>query len=220
MTTATITKPVNEMTAAEVKTLLAHLQEKEAAERENKKIAYEQLRNETVENLCLEASAISGTIKDFATKVFADLGAQYDLLKEYSSRHEKGKGNFTITNADNTMRVRFRANKSGYFDERSVQGEKHIKEFITNKFSGDPDTKEVISSLIERSKGHLDINLVQKLYKFDERFNYDENWREGIRLLKESWTEGKTRFYAQFEVLMNDSWTAIIMDFAALCNQN
>lgn len=207
------------MSDSELEAFLNERKAKQKREQDQKKFAYEQLRNETVENLCAEASAISGGLNDFATKVFSDLGTQYELLQEYSNRHKDGKGNFTIYNADKTMRIKFKANRGFYFDERSTQGEQHIKEFITKKFAGDPDTKEVISALIERTKGHLDINLVQKLYQFDERFNYDENWREGIRLLKESWTESKTRFYPQFEVQISEKWLPIIMDFAALCNQ-
>lgn len=184
------------------------------AQRESKKTAYEQLRNETVEKLIPMAASLMDQLKEFKRFAFGEIGAVHELLKDYSERHEKGKGNFRITNADDTMRITFSANEFGYFDERSTQAEKHIIEFLDKQFAGEIQTRDLLRSLLQRSKGRLDINQVQRLYKFEDSYD-DANWKEGIRLLKESWTAGKTKWYARFEIQINGTWTPIVMDFAS-----
>jgi hypothetical protein len=205
---------IQNLTTADLEKLLNDRKAKERQDLENKKGTYEQLRNDTVEKLIPMAAAIRDQLIDFKRLAFGELGAVHDLLKEYSARHEKGKGNFRITNADDTMRITFRSNEFGYFDERSTQAESHIIEFLDKQFAGDAQTRDLLRSLLQRSKGRLDINQVQRLYKFENSYD-DANWREGIRLLKESWTAGKTKWYAQFEVLINGTWSPIVMDFAS-----
>jgi hypothetical protein len=205
---------VETLTTEELEKMLEQRKAQAKAERESKKNAYEQLRDGTVEKLIPMAANLRDQLKEFKRFAFGEIGAVHDLLKEYSERHEKGKGNFRITNADDTMRITFSANEFGYFDERSTQAEKHIIEFLDKQFAGDVQTRDLLRSLLQRSKGRLDINQVQRLYKYEEAYD-DANWKEGIRLLKESWTAGKTKWYARFEVQINGTWTPIVMDFAS-----
>jgi hypothetical protein len=210
----TVEVKLQDLSTAELEKLLQERKDKERQERESKKLNYEQLRNDTVEKLIPMAAHLRDALVDFKRLAFGEITAIHELLKEYSVRHEKGKGNFQILNGDATMRIRFRNNEFGYFDERSTQAEKHIIDFLDKQFAGDAQTRELLGSLVQRSKGRLDINQVQRLYKYEDSYD-DANWREGIKLLKESWTAGKTKWYAQFEVLINETWTPIVMDFAS-----
>jgi transposase InsO family protein len=65
-----------------------------------------------------------------------------------------------------------------------------------------------------RKKGELDINLVQKLYAMEDRFQ-DENWKRGIELLKESYSFSHSKDYIGFEV-KNDKgeWLPINLQFS------
>jgi len=82
------------------------------------------------------------------------------------------------------------------------------------KFENDVDTKDLVMSLLERKKGELDINLVQKLYAMEDRFQ-DENWKRGIELLKESYSFSHSKDYIGFEV-KNDKgeWLPINLQFS------
>lgn len=206
-------KPVSELTEKEFKLVTEHKREKERIDRERKRKVYEELRNGTIEELSPLAEELSLAIERFKSKAFTQMTALYELLQDYSSRHADGKGNYKVESKD--FRIIFKRQVKGTFDERSHQAEKHIIDFVNSKFENDADTKDLIMSLLERKKGDLDIQLVQKLYKMEERFN-DENWREGIRLLKESYTCDQSKDYINFYKRdRNNKWQLINLNFSS-----
>jgi hypothetical protein len=182
-------------TSDELKAMLAEQEKLEADERELKRQTYEKLKTETIDELFSIASELNGLLVKFKEKAFKDMGALYTLLQEYSNRHKDGKGNFEVEN--DFYKILFKKQGKGKFDERSVQAEKHIIDFLSTKYEGDLDTKDLIMSLLERKKGDLDIQLVQKLYSMEDRFD-DVNWKEGIKLLKESYTYSHSKDYISF----------------------
>ena len=71
-------------------------------------------------------------------------------------------------------------------------------------------------SLLERKKGELDIQLVQKLYAMENRFQ-DENWKRGIELLKESFQSSHSKDYINFEQRnASGEWQNINLQFSNL----
>ena len=91
-------KPVSELTHEEFQKITAHKREQERKEKEEKRHAYEQLREETINELGPIAEKISKEIQEFKEKSFVQLGSLYELLQDYSNRHRDGKGNFEIKN--------------------------------------------------------------------------------------------------------------------------
>ena len=205
-------KPVPELTHEEFQKITAHKREQKRKEKEEKRRVYEQLREETINELGPIAEKISKEMREFKEKSFAQLGSLYELLQDYSNRHRDGKGNFEIKNED--YKILFKKQGKGSFDERSHQAEKHIIDFVNSKFENDQDTRDLIMSLLERKKGNLDIELIQKLYSMENRFD-DENWREGIRLLKESYQYNHTKDYISFfKKGENNEWIGINLNFS------
>lgn len=182
------------------------------AGKQRQRKAYEDLKEQTIISLCTSALTINETLKAFKLKAFEDMQTIYEMLKEYSSRHADGKGNFRIEHGN--YRVSYKRQGKPTFDERSHQAEKHIIDFVNSKFENDVDTKDLVMSLLERKKGELDINLVQKLYAMEDRFQ-DENWKRGIELLKESYSFSHSKDYIGFEV-KNDKgeWLPINLQFS------
>lgn len=182
------------------------------AGKQRQRKAYEDLKEQTIISLCTGALTINETLKAFKLKAFEDMQTIYEMLKEYSSRHADGKGNFRIEHGN--YRVSYKRQGKPTFDERSHQAEKHIIDFVNSKFENDVDTKDLVMSLLERKKGELDINLVQKLYAMEDRFQ-DENWKRGIELLKESYSFSHSKDYIGFEV-KNDKgeWLPINLQFS------
>ncbi len=182
------------------------------AGKQRQRKAYEDLKEQTIISLCTGAITINETLKAFKLKAFEDMQTIYEMLKEYSSRHADGKGNFRIEHGN--YRVSYKRQGKPTFDERSHQAEKHIIDFVNSKFENDVDTKDLVMSLLERKKGELDINLVQKLYAMEDRFQ-DENWKRGIELLKESYSFSHSKDYIGFEV-KNDKgeWLPINLQFS------
>jgi len=207
-------KPIN-LSQLSPEELQAELDRRNAdiiAGKQRQRKAYEDLKEQTIISLCTGAITINETLKAFKLKAFEDMQTIYEMLKEYSSRHADGKGNFRIEHGN--YRVSYKRQGKPTFDERSHQAEKHIIDFVNSKFKNDVDTKDLVMSLLERKKGELDINLVQKLYAMEDRFQ-DENWKRGIELLKESYSFSHSKDYIGFEV-KNDKgeWLPINLQFS------
>ncbi|AZI53875.1 DUF3164 family protein [Epilithonimonas vandammei] len=206
------TETLQEFTAEELEAALAQKKEAERIGREQKREAYEALKKDTIADLAPVANDLSLQLMRFRDKAFSQLGTLYELLQDYSKRHQDGKGNFTIE--DDEFKIQFKRQGKGTFDERSEQAEKHIIDFLNTKYQGDLDTKDLIMSLLERKKGDLDINMVQKLYSMEDRFD-DENWREGIKLLKESYSFKHSKDYVSFfKKGRNNQWEGINLNFS------
>lgn len=202
------------LTDAEFEAESKRRQEKRVAEKREKQQAYEQLKNDVLNNLCKEAVLRNDSLKLFKTKSFDDLGALYEMLKEYSSRHADGKGSFTIENDE--FRILYKKQGKPSFDERSDQAEKHIKDFLESRYNGDKDTKDLIMSLLERRNGELDVALIQKLYQMEDRFD-NENWKCGIELLKESYNYKHSKDYVRFEKKTEQgAWENINLQFSSI----
>ncbi|MPS73980.1 MAG: DUF3164 family protein [Chryseobacterium sp.] len=203
---------ITQLSTEELEKALETKKEAERVAREEKRQTYESLKYETIEELTPIAIEISLSLERFRDKAFTQLGTLYELLQDYSQRHKDGKGSFTIENED--YKIRFKRQGKGSFDERSVQAEKHIVDFINNRFGGDEDTKDLIMLALERRNGALDINQVQKLYSMEDRFN-DENWKEGIKLLKESYSYNHSKDYINFSKKgRKNEWQSINLNFS------
>lgn len=212
----TATMNINDLSAAELKDLLAKKEAAEIAERKANRAQYEGLRDEVILNLVGKASALNNALQNFKTESFAELETMYKLLQEHSSRHSDGKGNFTLENAASDMRVRFTRQDNTRFDERATQAERHILDFLTSQFGDQAPTSKLIRKLLERKKGQLEKDEVLKLISMKDDFD-NENWRKGIELLTESIVPGETKYYARFEVKKDgNTWMPIVLNFASL----
>ncbi|QNK63971.1 DUF3164 family protein [Pedobacter sp. PAMC26386] len=213
----TATKTVNEMSAAELKALLAQKTAEENNDRIQQRKQYEALRDQTVINMVMGANRLREAIKAFKTDVWSDLETMYKLLQEHSSRHADGKGSFTLEESDGQMRVSYKRQDNTKFDERASQAERHILDFLTAQFGDSNPTSKLVRKLLERKKGQLEKDEVLKLISMKDDFE-NENWRKGIELLQESIVPGETKYYARFEIKAADgeSWKPVVLDFAKL----
>lgn len=199
-------------TVAELKEKLAKAEAAEFAEKEKKRLAYEDLKSQVVKELCTQAITLNEQLKKFKSSAFDNMQTLYVMLQEYSARHADGKGNFKIEQEN--YRVSYKRQGKATFDERSHQAERHIIDFVNAKFENDVDTKDLVMSLLERKKGELDINLVQKLYAMEGRFQ-DENWKRGIELLKESYSYSHSKDYIAFETRNHKGeWVNVNLQFS------
>lgn len=205
---------LNNIPTADLEAMLAKRKEGEKSQRDKEREAYEALKDETVTKLVTGAITLNAALADFKVDAFKDAQAVYQVLQDYSDRHSDGKGNFTIENKAKTLRMSYKKQGKPSFDERSHQAEKHIFDFVKNKYVGDKDTSDFIMSLLERKNGSLDIDLIQKLYAMEDRFE-DANWKRGIALLKESYTFMHSKDYINFEQKDDKGeWQPIVLQFS------
>lgn len=206
---------IEKLSTAELEKLLNERKAKEQDEKNANRKRYETLKEDTINSLCASAQGLEDIVTKFKIQAFGELCSLYELLQEYSKRHNDGKGNFTLENAGQTLKVEFSKQQLGYFDERANQAEKHIIDFVNKQFAGDAKTKRLITSLLERKKGKLDIKLVQKLYAMENEYD-DPNWKEGIKLLKESWTPSDTKDYIRFWRKDDGVYKIINLNFSSI----
>lgn len=201
-------------TIEQLEARLAKMKADKTAQQNKEREAYEGIKADTITTLCAAALDLSANLAAFKKTAFSDMQTVYVSLKEYSARHADGKGNFRIQHED--FRITYKRQGKATFDERSHQAERHIIDFVNSKFIDDIDTRDLIMSLLERKKGELDIQLVQKLYAMENRFDH-ENWKRGIELLKESYQYSHSKDYLIFEQRdENNDWKPINLQFSNL----
>lgn len=219
MNTSTLTnKPAGQLTAQELKALLAETENAEANERKKKREAYESLKDETTGKLTAAAMQMHIALKQFKAASGEDLATMYKLLQEHSSRHADGKGSFTLENSQSTMKIMFKRQDNTRFDERATQADKHITDFLIEEFGDLSDPKaKALRKLLERDKGNVDKDNVLLLISMKDDFD-NPHWRKGIELYQESIVPGETRYYTQFFTRADegDNWQPIVLDFARL----
>ncbi|QYS89087.1 DUF3164 family protein [Flavobacterium davisii] len=191
---------------------LKELQEDFLRAKRQKQTDYESLRATVVTSLSEKATKLNKEMVEFHILAFKELGTLFELLKEYSERHAQGVGNFTAQ--EGNYRIKYSRQGQASFDERAAIAEEFIKEFVSNRFKEDTDTHDLIISLLEKKNNDFDINLVQKLYKMEDRFD-DKNWRKGIALLKESYNYSLKRDYILFQYRdPSGSWKTLNLNFS------
>ena len=159
---------LSQLSAEERAALIEQAKELDAKEREERKKAYEQMKADAIIGLIPVAKDINERLTEFKQHSFETMDTLYDLLKEYSGRRAGGKGNFSVEFEN--FKVDYSRQGRGSYDERATEAEKYIFDFIEGRYSGDEGTKEFILSLLERKKGELDPDNIQKLYKYEDKF--------------------------------------------------
>ena len=209
-----MTVDLTKLSAEERAILIQQAKELEAKEREERKKAYEQMKTDAIIGLITVAKDINERLTEFKQHSFETMDTLHDLLKEYSERNDEGKGNFKIEFEN--FKVTYNKQGKGSYDERATEAEKYIFDFIESRYSGDEGTKEFILSLLERKKGELDPDNIQKLYKYEGKFN-DPNFSKACELFRESYQYNHSKDYIRFyEKDERGKWQNILLQFSAV----
>ncbi|SFB80827.1 Protein of unknown function [Flexibacter flexilis DSM 6793] len=210
-------KPFDQLTGEEQEILLGDAAAKKAAKQNGLRETYSSMRDSLIVGLLTRAEKLSADMTAFKTQAIAELDTFAEIMKEYSGRADNAddKGNFTIESPDGLAKIIFSNNEKSKFNELSIEAEKHIMLFINSEF-GDKPAAKIITTLLERTKGSLDIKLIQRLYKMENDYQ-DENWKRGIELLKESWQPTDVASYVRFykRPTKQDKYTLVNLNFSA-----
>ena len=205
---------LTKLSAEERASLIAQAKELDAKEKVEKQKAYESMKADAITSLITVAKDINQELTEFKRHSFETMDALHELLKEYSGRHADGKGNFKIEFG--AFKVEYNKQGKGSYDERATEAEKYIFDFIESRYSGDEGTKEFILSLLERKKGELDPDNIQKLYKYESKFA-DPNFSKACELFRESYQYNHSKDYIRFyEKDEHGKWQNILLQFSAI----
>lgn len=200
--------------------------EQEMAKRKKAKIAKQKKLKEKYENerddsiSIMIQNALNSFKELFALKQMTHqlMETQAVALENYGNMPIKSKGGFSITTKDGQFRVTRTRNTEPVFDERSEKAIELIKNFLGDVVKKrDVDTYEILMTLISRNKNQdLEYSEVMNLLKHEDRFD-DERWTEGLRLIKESYSNHLKGYGYEFKQKGADGkWERINLQFSSL----
>lgn len=215
-------KTLEGLSSAEIEAFLEKKKEEERLLNKAKQESYEALKEQNIQELFNAAMKVENLLACFKAESFEKLNCMDEMLKEYAKAEKKprkGKKepvSYQLLSADQTIRIQFSQQQLGTFDERSKMAESLIIEFVRKRFAEDEESQELILSLLERKNGQFDPRLVQKLYKMENTFA-DENWKQGLKLLRESYQLTDSKDYITFyhRTSVENKWKLVNLNFSS-----
>lgn len=209
---------INEPTIAELEALLAK-RKKEAKDNQAKaKKQYEKERDATIEEMFAEANEHALGLMRFKQKMHTIMESQKNKLSEYGSIRSSSKGGFSITHTDGITQITRRRDTDPIWDERAQKAVELIKDFLGDTVKKrDVDLYDILIGFLERNiKGDLEFSKVMELLNHEDKFN-DERWLEGLRLIKESYSQGFKAFGYEFKQKdAQGKWKTLSLNFSSL----
>ncbi|EKT3967203.1 conserved hypothetical protein [Flavobacterium psychrophilum] len=209
---------LSKLSTKELEAVLKKRKASETKKLANEKEAYERKRDEVVENIFTTANVLFKELGEFKQYCHIEMENQAVKLSEYGKIRGNSKGGFTVTNSDDTMRITRRRDTEPSWDERSVKAVELIKDFLSDTIKKrDIKLYEILIGFLEKnSKGDLDYSSVMNLYSHEDKFD-DERWKEGLRLIKESFSNHFKGFGYEFKhKALDGKWENIILNFSSL----
>ena len=211
-------KSINDLSASELEQILAKKKKDESTKLEKEKKQYEAERDETIFKVINTATKLAEELTGFKTFCHLEMDNQQAKLEGYGKIRSNSKGGFSITNTDDTMRVTRRRDTEPVWDERAGKGVQLLKDFLGDTIKKrDEKLYDILIGFLERNdKGDLEYSRVMELYKHEDKFT-DERWKEGLRLIKEGFSNHLKGFGYEFKIKAADGkWTGILLNFSSL----
>jgi len=214
----TMQQDLSNLTTAELEELLKNKKKEEANALAKEKLAYEKKRDEVVSNVITTAKTLFRELSEFKAYCHIEMDNQALKLAEYGKIRSNSKGGFSVTNTEDTMRVTRRRDTEPVWDERSTKAVELIKDFLGDAIKK-RDTKmyDILMSFLERNaNGDLEYSRVMDLYRHEDKFD-DPRWKEGLRLIKESFSNHLKGFGYEFKIKdETGKWQNLYLNFSSL----
>lgn len=219
-------KSLKNMTADELRALLAERERKEARAKVflSQKEAWKAKKDEWIKGVLAEAQNYQDMLKKFKEETLSRCEALYDEYFVNISGGEKSRRPdvFTLTTEDDQMRVEFDASELVKFDETAQAAVSKIHAWLESKFKGREETKvaySIINQALSKNKlGQYNPLIVYKLKKVRDRDNVrDEEFVNALEELEQSLKQaGKASYIRFYQRDDNSKWENITLQFSAL----
>ncbi|MGJ1366022.1 DUF3164 family protein [Sphingobacterium spiritivorum] len=205
-------------TLEELEQLLAEKKKAEKVKQEREQKKYLKDKDNTLDELYSAAEDLSLALGRFKNLVHLQMEDQAVKMANYGSIRTSSKGGFTLTHTDMTKRIIRRRDTDPVWDERGHKGVELVREFLFD-FVKKRDTKlfEILLSFIEKNvKGELEYAKVMSLLQHEDKFT-DPRWKEGLRLVKESYSLSLKGFAYDFKFKNKaGKWIRLELNFSAI----
>lgn len=207
-----------ELTDEQLEQMLADRKKAKVAKQRKLKEKYESERDVSIDIMIRNAMQISKDAANFKVIAHELMESQAKALEDYGKMPKKSKGGFSITSQDGQFRVTRRRDTEPVFDERSEKAIELIKDFLGDVVKKrDVKMYEILISLIARNKNQdLEYSEVMNLLQHEDKFT-DTRWTEGLRLIKESYSNHLKGYGYEFKRKGADGkWQRIDLNFSSL----
>lgn len=206
---------MNEASTEELEAALKKRKAAEAKKLAEEKEKYENERDEAVQKMISNAAIINNHLIKFKNELHKLFNDYEKKLQEYGKMNKQSKGGFSLISADGQMKATRIRSTEPHWDERSTKAVQLIKEFLGDTVKKrDKKLFEILLSFIEKNKnGDLEYNKVMSLIQHEDKYN-DERWKEGLRLIKESYNIHMRGYgYEFFMKTSEGKWHKIELSF-------
>tara|TARA_R110002050_G_scaffold295237_1_gene453834 strand:+ start:5834 stop:6493 length:660 start_codon:yes stop_codon:yes gene_type:complete len=219
MNTETSTaKSIEDMTPEEIEAILAKKKKAQLLQEEKKKKEYEYQRNIVVNEIVQQAITLQTQLAQFKSLCHQVMEEQAEALANYGKMPGKSKGGFSITDSDGVLRVTRRRDTEPHWDERSTKAVELIKDFLGDAIKKrDLKMYDILMSFLERNEnGDMEYGRVMNLLQHEEKFG-DPRWKEGLKLIKESYSNHLKGFGYEFKTRgSRGKWENLLLNFSSL----
>ncbi len=208
----------SELSITELEALLAKRKKEVKAKKEQERKTYIEERDRIMIELYEEAKEHALALARFKQKAHAVMDAQKTKLDGYGGIRSSSKGGFTIVHSNADLAITRRRDTDPVWDERAQKAVALLKDFIADTVKKrDADLHDILLGFLERNtKGDLEYAKVMELVKHEDKFD-DQRWLEGLRLIKESYTQGFKAFGYEFKTKdKNGKWQSLTLNFSSL----
>lgn len=191
---------IDELTTEEMEAILSHKKKKEAEKQEKERKAYEAERDTDMGELIALATEIQNKAALLKELTHNKMEKHQEKLNNYGMIRSNSKGGFSLMHSDKTVRIKRRRDTQPIWDERSTKALELVHAFLYDTVKKrDQDLFEMlIGFLVKNKKGDLDYASVMNLLSHETRFE-DPRWKEGLRLLKQSYSNFLKGYQYDFE---------------------
>jgi hypothetical protein len=212
-------KPIDQLSNEELEQVINHRKKAEKAKVEKERKDYETSRDVDAFKLSDLANLINQELIKLKTECHEILQKHQEKLNEYGSIRSNSKGGFSMVSTDKKIKIRRRRDTMPSWDERSTKALELIHAFL-NDFVKKRDQKmfEILMGfLVKNKKGDLEYSSVMNLLQHEDKFD-DNRWKEGLRLIKESYSSYLKGYQYDFEFLneISGKYEKIELNFSAL----
>lgn len=211
-------RPIDELTADEMETVLNHKRRLQTEKQEKERREYEEERDADMGELIALAKEIQHKSALLKQLTHTKMEKHQEKLNNYGMIRSNSKGGFSLMHSDKTVRIKRRRDTQPIWDERSTKALELIHAFLYDTVKKrDKDLFEMlIGFLVKNKKGDLDYASVMNLLSHETCFA-DSRWKEGLRLLKQSYSNFLKGYQYDFEKQnMEGKFERIELNFSAL----
>lgn len=199
------------------KALQAKTKEEQEA-REKDRLDYEKERDGLILESITIAEEFQTKIQEFKSTLTDAFIKQEERLKTYGGIRANSKGGFSLVSKDGTMKVTRTRSTKPTWDERSEKAMRLIEDFLkTTVRKRDSKLFDILFSFIQKNdQGELEYSKVMLLLQHQDKYE-DPRWKEGLALLKESYSLHFRGFgYSFYKKNDQGKWENIEINFQAI----